>query len=272
MEEPLSSFLPAQAAQAEGQGCVEVIHSGPAVHARLKQVAAVTRSEMLSLEPSLLKVHALPDQEQREVNSIALGLARRGVRQPSVMSDQLESRRDAPVIQELAAAGSPARYSPSVPLRVLVVDRRVAFFPLVAHDTRRGAYVTTASTLVQLACRLFDDVWQRAVAIPGLATPDRSDGTADEQRQRVLDLLAQGCPDERIAREMGVSIRTVGRVVAQLQTEFGAHSRFQLAVFAEQAGLIALRPTLSPPSGGKVGGKASPPRRDATEPSTPAAR
>jgi DNA-binding CsgD family transcriptional regulator len=211
----------------------------------------------------------LPEQEDREGDLLERGLARRGLRQLSVISDPLEVRRDAAVIQELAAVGSPARYSPSVPLRVLVLDRRVAFFALDAHDTRRGAYVTTASTLVQLACRLFDDVWQRALAIPGLATPTRSDGPADEQRQRVLDLLAEGYTDERIARDMRVSARTVGRAVAQLQTELGAHSRFQLALFAQQAGLLAHRPTHPPAAALRL---MTQPQRDATEPREPAAR
>jgi DNA-binding NarL/FixJ family response regulator len=264
MEEPLISYLHARAAQTDGQDGLEVLHSGPAVFARIKHVAAATRSEYLSLQTP--RQSARPhEQEYREGELLDRGLRRRGVRQMCVVSDHLDSSS----IKGWAAAGSPARYSSSVPLRVLVYDRRIAFFALDAHDTRRGAYMTTASTLVQLACRLFDDVWQRALAIPGLATPARSDGKADEQRQRVLDLLAEGYTDERIARDMGVSTRTVGRAVAQLQTELGAQSRFQLALFAQQAGLIAHRPT-HPPAMAVADGKRTQPQRDATEPTAPA--
>ncbi len=269
MGESLSTFLPAQAARAEGQDCLDVIHGSPAVLARIRRVAAATRSEYLSLEPP--KKGPPTEQEHLEGEFVDRGLARRGVRHLCVISEQLESRPDVPLIHDLAAAGSPTRYSASVPLRVLVYDRRVAFFPLVAHDPRRGAYMTTAQTLVQLACRLFDDVWQRALAIPGL-TNASSDVTADGQRQRVLDLLAQGYPDERIAREMAVSVRTVGRVVAQLQTDLGARSRFQLALFAEQAGLIACRPTHGLLGDGPTGGKPTQQQRHATEPRKPAAR
>jgi DNA-binding NarL/FixJ family response regulator len=60
----------------------------------------------------------------------------------------------------------------------------------------------------------------------------------DEKRLRVLHLLADGYTDERIARRMGVSTRTVVRVVAQLQDDLGAKSRFQLALAAQRAGLI----------------------------------
>ena len=143
MQEPLTSFLHARAAEAEGQDCLDVIHTGPAVWARIKQVAAATRSEYLSLEPR--RQGLMPDQEHREGELLDRGLARRGVRHLCVISDQLGARRDVPLIQELAAAGSPSRYSPSLPLRVLVYDRRVAFFALAAHDTRRGAWQQSCS-------------------------------------------------------------------------------------------------------------------------------
>jgi DNA-binding CsgD family transcriptional regulator len=240
MEDPLVSYLHTQAAHTEPQNGLDVIHTAPAVFAKIKRVAAATRSEFLSLSPPRQPESA---QEAREGEMLDRRLRHRGVRHLSVMSGPAPSPSDARVIEEWAAAGSPTRYSTSVPMRVLVFDGRVAFFALEAHDTRRGAYMTTASTLVQLACRLFDDVWQRALAMPGLATPARTDRTAEEQQQRVLDLLAEGYPDERIARDMGVSTRTIGRAVAQLQTELGAHSRFQLALLAQQAGLIARRPT-----------------------------
>jgi DNA-binding NarL/FixJ family response regulator len=243
MDEPLVRYLHAEAARTDARDGLHVIHGAPAVFARLKQVAAVTGSEVLSLEPRLRAQALSPEHEAREGDSVALALARRGVRQLSVMSDWLEARPDSPTIQELASAGSPTRYSPSLPMRVLVADRRVAFFALDARDTRRGAYMTTASTLVQLVCRLFDEVWQRSLAVPGLATANRSDETAAQQRQRVLDLLSDGHSDDRIARDMGVSTRTIGRAVAQLQAELGAHSRFQLALLAQQAGLLAHRPT-----------------------------
>jgi DNA-binding CsgD family transcriptional regulator len=269
MGEQMISFLHAEAAQTRGRDGLEVIQGGPAVFARIKQVGAVTRSEMLSLEPP--ETHVLPEQEEREAYSLVRGLARRGVHLPSAMSERLEARPDAPFIRELAAAGSPTRYSPSVPMRVLVFDRRVAFFALDAHDPRHGAYMTTASTLVQLVCRLFDEVWQQALPIPGLDIPTGRGSTVDEQRQRLLELLAHGYTDERIARHMAVSIRTIGRAVAQLQTELGAQSRFQLALLAQQAGLITHRPT-NPPATAAVNNQTAQLERHDTEPREPAAR
>lgn len=44
---------------------------------------------------------------------------------------------------------------------------------------------------------------------------------------QVLQLLAQGCTDEAVARSLGVSLRTVRRVTAELMDRLGARSRFQ---------------------------------------------
>ncbi|NUS62020.1 MAG: AsnC family transcriptional regulator [Saccharothrix sp.] len=43
--------------------------------------------------------------------------------------------------------------------------------------------------------------------------------------------MRTGATDRAIARELGVSERTVHRRIARLQALLGAHSRFQLGVF-----------------------------------------
>lgn len=49
---------------------------------------------------------------------------------------------------------------------------------------------------------------------------------------QVLQLLAQGCTDEAAARSLGVSLRTVRRVTAELMEKLGAKSRFQAGLKA----------------------------------------
>ncbi|XVV07272.1 helix-turn-helix domain-containing protein [Actinosynnema sp. CA-248983] len=49
---------------------------------------------------------------------------------------------------------------------------------------------------------------------------------------RLMALLATGATDRAIARELGVSTRTVHRKIARLQTLLGVRSRFQLGVCA----------------------------------------
>lgn len=80
---------------------------------------------------------------------------------------------------------------------------------LVRNDTVTGALAA-----------LFDQLWMRAEPIVG-----QEDGWAP-----VLTLLAQGMPDETIARILGLSVRTVRRRIAEAMEELNAPSRFTLGV------------------------------------------
>jgi DNA-binding NarL/FixJ family response regulator len=64
-------------------------------------------------------------------------------------------------------------------------------------------------------------------------------GSAAERRdQLILSLLAAGAPDATIARQTGVSQRTVERRVRALMDRLGAGTRFQAGVQAARRGLI----------------------------------
>ena len=84
---------------------------------------------------------------------------------------------------------------------------------------------------------LFEALWERAMAIPGLDGPvDAEDRTSD--RRLLLDQLANGAKDEQIARALGLSLRTVRRRVADILDELGVDSRFQAGVEAVRRGWV----------------------------------
>lgn len=60
-----------------------------------------------------------------------------------------------------------------------------------------------------------------------------TDGT-----RRLLLLMRTGAIDEAIARELGVSPRTVHRRITRLQNLLGVRSRFQLGVIACERGWV----------------------------------
>jgi DNA-binding NarL/FixJ family response regulator len=63
--------------------------------------------------------------------------------------------------------------------------------------------------------------------------------TAGERRdQTILALLGAGASDATIARQTGVSQRTVERRVRALMDQLGAGTRFQAGVQAARRGLI----------------------------------
>jgi DNA-binding NarL/FixJ family response regulator len=60
--------------------------------------------------------------------------------------------------------------------------------------------------------------------------------------QRLLWLMRTGATDRAIARELDVSLRTLNRRIARLQSMLGVQSRFQLGVLAAELDWLAVPP------------------------------
>ena len=63
-------------------------------------------------------------------------------------------------------------------------------------------------------------------------------GETGDERGAVLELLMLGSKDESISRQLGISLRTVRRRVAELMDELGAGTRFQAGVESARRGLL----------------------------------
>ena len=101
------------------------------------------------------------------------------------------------------------------------------------HDA--GRLLLRAPALVALVRALFEEYWAQAVPLP-LAAGAATD-SSDEFRS-VLDLLQMGMKDESIARQLGVSLRTVRRRIADLMDDLGASTRFQAGAEAARRDLL----------------------------------
>lgn len=121
-------------------------------------------------------------------------------------------------------------------LEAIVVDGHVA---LACSDAGRHgpAIVVRSRPVLQAVRSLFDDVWHGAQPPPepiDFGGPDRT-----AFARRVLWLLYTGYSDEAAAQELGVSVRTYRRYVAEIVAALGARSRFQAGMRAAAAGLLA---------------------------------
>jgi DNA-binding NarL/FixJ family response regulator len=83
----------------------------------------------------------------------------------------------------------------------------------------------------------FDLKW--AQAAPWMPSGTPTPAKDDTQRQRILDALAAGLKDEAIARQLGVSVRTVRRHITALMQELGASTRFAAGVAAVRRGWVS---------------------------------
>jgi DNA-binding CsgD family transcriptional regulator len=138
-------------------------------------------------------------------------------------------------LAELTLAGAATRTVPRVPLDALVIDGTVVVLPA----GRTGAAAFHLPGVVTSAVELFERVWPTAVPLSASCLP--GDAESDQRERELLKLLAAGHTDAAAAAQLGISVRTVRRTVADLMNRLGARSRFQAGAKAADRGWLAER-------------------------------
>ncbi|WP_433352770.1 LuxR C-terminal-related transcriptional regulator [Microtetraspora malaysiensis] len=145
-----------------------------------------------------------------------------------MLRDRLRARRD---------EGTKIRVAPVIPTRMLIYDRQVAVVQADPEDMERGTVLVRGRDVVRSLAALYEFCWTNAselIDVPRSA----NDAALTEQQRAVLRLLATGAKDDAIARSLGVSTRTVTRLVGELTTMLGSGSRFQAGVRAARLGWL----------------------------------
>lgn len=144
-------------------------------------------------------------------------------------------------LDQLIAVGEQMRVLRGVPLKMVVADDDTALIMVrTTSESWRGSMLVRRSPLLDSLVTLFETLWRLAVPLPRVGdepstgTPDRL-GTRDH---RVLMLLAGGATDETIARQLGLSTRTVERRVRAMLDQLGAETRFQAGAQAARRGWL----------------------------------
>ncbi|MFJ9824773.1 LuxR family transcriptional regulator [Streptomyces sp. NPDC101160] len=210
---------------------VEVV-TGEAIGPRMRRAWASAREQIRQFEsPPYVPVPGATED--------ALATLARGVRQRVVYArEALEHPghlKD--VIEPCLEAGEQARVLPSVPVKLLIIDEA---FALVSLSIREADVVNTMLVvqpcgLLSALVALFEQSWNAALPLHGHAARP---GGLEPTDRRLLRLLAGGASDEVIARELGVSRRTLFRRLQILMARLGAANRFQLALQAQRAGWL----------------------------------
>ncbi|MCW2776879.1 MAG: transcriptional regulator, LuxR family [Frankiales bacterium] len=201
-----------------------------AVQRRIDELVMSMSSELLAINPSYTPEHLIEEEAEQ-----SRALLARGVRLRTLLGPRV---RDHPARLEHAramdAAGDEHRLHPDPPLRLLLLDRRVAVVPVDPQNSADGALFVWSTTLVGSFLTLYESLWAQAEP---LFRPPPGDGLAPREA-RLLELLAAGLKDETVARHLGVSVRTVRRESAALLDRLGAGTRFQAGVEAARRGWL----------------------------------
>jgi DNA-binding CsgD family transcriptional regulator len=203
------------------------------IRAKLVELARTCEWEACSFMPG----GAQSEENIESSRALDAEAIERGVHLRTVYQDSVRNHRPTlEYAQWLGEFGSEVRTAATLPLRMLIVDRRLAVVPIDAADSAAAAIVITSDGVVTALTALFNSVWKAAAPLGAPRRRDE-DGLSAQERQ-VLKLLAIGMTDEAIARNMSVSVRTARRVASDLHARLSARSRFQAGARAVTRGWI----------------------------------
>ncbi|BAU85106.1 transcriptional regulatory protein [Streptomyces laurentii] len=144
----------------------------------------------------------------------------------------------AEVLHMRAELGVEVRVAPELPITMVIVDDQYALLPLRPDAPGEGAILAGGPLLVRGFLSLYEHCWHTATPFGDDIAPDRGGDGLSEQQRNALRMLADGMKDEKIARHLGVSLRTVSRLISEVMQELGATSRFEAGVRALRLGWL----------------------------------
>jgi predicted transcriptional regulator/DNA-binding CsgD family transcriptional regulator len=214
-------------ARAESSGVVDVLDGASELGRWFVRLEHQVREEMLVLDRP---PYALAASNPVEPASLARGVRWRAIYSP----EALEAHGALSEVRMLATRGEEGRVLPGLRAKLAIADRRVALMPLGFDLENMRAVLIRESVLLDTLVDLFETYWARAVPLDGLgrgqepSLPDRD----------LLTLLVSGFKDDSIARQLGISTRTMRRRIRVLMDELSADNRFQAGVQAARRGWI----------------------------------
>ena len=230
---------------------VDVILGRDAIAARLQQLQLGARTEVLSLVKAPVSVVGSEENTAEDV-AVDRGVVYRVVLERAMLEEEPRLLEEVVRVESL---GTQTRLASSVPLKLFVVDRELAFVPLVSADAEaEGALLIHRSGLLDALLALFESVWRDAVPLTRATLEGEGHGSEDDGRLletllggvqepddfdlRILALLMAGLTDQTVANALRVSTRTVQRRVRALMTMARIDSRLQLGAVAAHRGWV----------------------------------
>jgi DNA-binding Lrp family transcriptional regulator len=228
----LASEYRANQMQRDPTELVEVITGEAAITLRVAELVQSIRTHFWVLDrPPYLGPWSSELEESLTRDLLGRGVDIRSVYSPEAM----EQPGRFELITRLAQLGEHARFLPSLPFRLRIMDRRVALVALVGGRYDRIA-VVHQSGLLDALLELFDVYWQRAQPI--VSTNHETPDQPSTEDLLLLRMLQAGYKDQAIARQLGTSARTVTRKIATIASHLGLETRFQVGAEAAKRGWI----------------------------------
>ncbi|MGW3737191.1 helix-turn-helix domain-containing protein [Streptomyces sp. NPDC005148] len=216
---------------------IEIITGAEAVQQRGHQVIRSAQQQLRVFDKPPYHANSELDPNQTELDLLARGVSVRGLYD----AESIDMPGRVHLLRMWAAAGEQARVLADVPAKMALADDRLALLPLrpgSGPDPSPSFVVLRRSAILDALAALFEALW-------AVAQPLRLDGVESEdphalsaEDQLLVSLLTAGLPDEAIARQAGVSHRTLQRRLHALMERADANTRFQLGIYAAAHGWV----------------------------------
>jgi sugar-specific transcriptional regulator TrmB len=214
---------------------IERVDGVDRIRQRIDDLAFFSYQETLCLQPGgPLAEGAIEAARPLDIRSLRRGIALRSV----YHSETLEDTSMAAYMRHLVSLGAEIRITEGRMDRLLIYDGSVAVVPLDPKQSARGALLVREPGLVSQMVAHFYGVWESAQDIGEYTGVEDSELMPSDLEKLVLNTLSSADKDEIAARQMGVSVRTFRRYVADLMTRLGASNRFHAALLAKEKGWI----------------------------------
>jgi sugar-specific transcriptional regulator TrmB len=204
---------------------IEIITGREAISHMFQHLHRSAHAEILCLERPPYVINPTYHYFNVQKEAMARGVILRNIVDASV----LDSPGKADALRKEVEDGENTRILPSLPMKLVIADRRTALIPLTLEQARDIALVLRPSLLLDTLCELFEILWERGTpfgtAAVSLRLPEKIRRSVDADR--LASLLAAGMNDKSIAQELGISARTLERRVLELLKHLGARTRFQ---------------------------------------------
>ena len=212
-------------------GLIEIV-TGVDIRERIRQVEAHATSEILRFDSPPYYTTAIPNEMEHQ--NLARGVEYRVVYAKAAMERPGYYEAN---VQPCIAAGEQARVLPSVPVKLSIVDQRLALVSMSIQqaEVNRSLVIVHPSALLSALTGLFEIAWRAALP---MHVGGHSPSALRPIERQVLELLAMGLTDETIADRLGVSRRTLTRHVERLMSRAGVDGRFQLGLYAGRNGWL----------------------------------
>jgi hypothetical protein len=222
------------AAQQQASDEIRQIHGAETISAVLRLTVDGCARELLTVQPGGRRP---PELLERALAS-ELPALRRGVAQRTIYQHAIRTHPPTiDYVRNIIAAGAQVRTTDEVVDRMIICDEAVAFIPDGLPRPDRALEVRNPG-VISFLVRVFENAWVRAQPIEmalGQLRPARVVGEID---RAIMRFLVEGYTDAKIARQLGVSQRTVATRVRGISDQLGSGSRAQLGYLIATHGLL----------------------------------